>query len=179
MRTVVDMSKTTKTKTTKPRFQRELVVALVVREVKRFTKDGESDAVGAVLDSLMWISNSNHHTDEDIARAVVALLPIATIDELESAAHQAVAMREEKNGASADAAEATARRILAPLGVRYAPCGCLAWAASDMCCDAGASAANQVKVGELAKALAASNPKLLAKVVHDMKEGLGSAQEAA
>lgn len=128
------MPKNTKAK--KPKLQREKLYTLTARTVRQLVKDGNEDAVSNVLERLMWISNASERTGGDMAAAVIALAPLASDDELAGAAHEALWWREVDSWkASHHAAANTCRRILEPLGVRFAECGCMEPWVSDICCD--------------------------------------------
>jgi hypothetical protein len=156
----------------KEKLDRAKVVALITRDVKRLVRVGDErseDIIADVLDALAWLSNSHDHTTEDYAHAIIALAPIASTERLEHAAHLIVWLREIGKGVSDEAAEVEARHVLAPMGVRYARCGCLAFVAadSDTCCDAA-----------VASRKAAEEAKRQAEVEASEARALGLAREA-
>jgi hypothetical protein len=120
-----------------PKFQRERVITLITRELRRLAKRHDE----ALLDSLLscgvgWIPNftARRSDHEYLGRVLIALLPIASVGELEHVADATIHRREVNKGVDWDKASVIARRVLAPLGVRYAACGCLERYAGDQCC---------------------------------------------
>lgn len=116
---------------TAPKLNREKLVAIIQREARRLKRTGDEHCtLDEILHmGLLWMSNSNRHTVDDYAAAVIALAPIADDRDLMIAAHTALWSRSGRDY-SLDL-----RPVLEPLGVRYAPCGCLACFACDNCCD--------------------------------------------
>jgi hypothetical protein len=116
----------------RPRLQREKLVKIVAKEVRRLQRKGEANSINRlIVDGLMWISNSNRHTIYDLAATAGALAPIASDEDLVHVAYMSLWY---KSG-SERPPDAQIRLVLEPLGVRYAKCGCIADWASDTCCD--------------------------------------------
>jgi hypothetical protein len=116
------------------KLQRERVLNLIVREVRRFVREGSTDSIEEVMSALGWSSSVLGRTDKELARAVMSLAPFATDDELAVGAHIAICRRELNKGTDYAERDNTARRILERWGVAYAACGCLAQHASTKCC---------------------------------------------
>ncbi len=118
------------------KLQREKLVAIIAKEARRLEREQNDARVDDLIFSgLGWQSNHRSHTTKHLARATIALAPLADIDELEHTAWIAIHGRAKDNGASAEAAHEIARRTLEPLGARYAACGCLAQFAGNGCCE--------------------------------------------
>lgn len=125
-----------KTKAKTKKFQRARLIELITREVKRLVRDGDNQgSLDEVMSTHMgWISNFKGRSDRDIGRAMLAVLPLAHDRDVELAAFSLIFGREQARGFTIRAADETVRRILEPLGVVYASCGCIAAIAGDMCC---------------------------------------------
>lgn len=127
-----------------PKFQRAKVIAIINREVRRIMKTEDDPRIldDVLTHGLAWCKNTHSYTYDLVARALIALAPIAERRDLEHVADSLVSHTEERKGPGH---EERARRILAPLGVRYAACGCLEVYAGDQCCDKGVAAADERK----------------------------------
>jgi hypothetical protein len=131
------------------KLQRTRVIELITREVKRLVRVGdEDDTLDDTLDHVMsihlgWCNNYGGRSARDIARAFMALLPLADDEDAYLAAAALIFYRETGKGFTSEAANATVRRTLEPLGVPYAACGCLAFVAASAdldCCDVALAA---------------------------------------
>lgn len=161
-------------KPTKPRLQRDKVIAVITKEARRLERENNHAYLFELLGEggLSWVSNRSRTTKE-IASVLIAAAAFADDDELEATAHTAILRREEAKGATCEAADAIASRAIARLGARFAACGCLESMASDLCCARGAEArrALQAQATELLKALGESHdPKLYAEAVADLSK---------
>jgi hypothetical protein len=139
-----EMSRAKKTK-----LQRERITKLITPVIRQFAKDGDEQTIGMILcHGVMWLSNNTTRDLDTEARTLIALLSIVEIDEFELTADMTIFYREMAKGCAHDAATAIARRILQPLGVRYAACGCLEQCASDDCCEIAMDAKESREIGQ-------------------------------
>ncbi len=157
----------------KPRLQREKLVALLAKEARRLAAKG-GQANFTRLDELLdeglgWDWSRSHGYVDHHARAIEALAPLATDKDLEYAAYLAV-WRRIGGKATSEEENAEVRKVLAPLGVQFAACGCLAQTAGDACCDRDVARRKELEATALAllDTLKDGNTKLYAEALADL-----------
>lgn len=129
----------------RPKFQRERIYTIIARELRRCAREGREHEIDDALNFLGWSTTSSAVSIADMIQVAIMVAPLADDDSIGTVADMLICEREKHGGTSDDDANEVARGILAPLGVRYAECGCLAWAAGSNCCGGGQARAREAR----------------------------------